>query len=159
MERVDQIIRNELFQSNLALNCAAEADRRFCRHNIDHLLAVCRLAWIICLEEKRELPKELVYAAGLLHDIGKHRQYREGIPHEIASAEIAENILTDCEFTIEEREAILSAIRSHREEKVASQNTLNGILYRADKASRNCYACPAEADCNWKGEKKNFHVY
>ena len=33
-----------------------------------------------------------------------------------------------------------------------------GLLYRADKDSRPCFSCEAEADCNWKGSKKNLKI-
>ena len=35
---------------------------------------------------------------------------------------------------------------------------LAGILYRADKNSRNCFACKAEHECNWSREKKNTRI-
>lgn len=158
MDRIDRILQHDLFLKNLNANNTAEADRRFCRHNIVHFLDVARIGMIINLEEGMELPKDLVYAAALLHDIGKHRQYEAGIPHEKASAEIAPNILGDCEFTEEEMRIIVEAILSHRDAAVASEKNLKGALYRADKASRACFACEAEKDCNWKDGKKNLCI-
>ena len=113
---------------------------------------------IINLEEKLEIPRELIYGAALLHDIGKHRQYEEGIPHEQASAEIAPEILRDCSFDEKETGVIVDAIAQHRNSAVFSEKNLRGVLYRADKASRPCFACKAEADCNWKGNKKNLKI-
>ena len=40
-----------------------------------HLLDVARLAWIFNLEANQEISKERIYAAALLHDIGRHIQY------------------------------------------------------------------------------------
>ncbi len=40
--------------------------------------------------------KQDIFMLGLLHDIGRFRQYEEWIPHEQASAELAEQILKDC---------------------------------------------------------------
>ena len=37
---------------------------------------VARLMYIYALEEHLELPKELIYAAALLHDIGRAQQYQ-----------------------------------------------------------------------------------
>lgn len=50
---------------------------------------------------------------------------------------------------------ITEAIYSHRNPAVKEEKNLKGLLYRADKASRACFACGAEADCNWKGDRKN----
>ena len=35
---------------------------------------------------------------------------------------------------------------------------LRRVLYRADKASRTCFACPAEKACDWSAEKKNMEL-
>lgn len=73
----------------MAKLAALEKGRLFCSHQMDHLLAVARIAYIRNLERNLGLKKESIYAAALLHDIGKYAQYEEGIPHEIKSAEIA----------------------------------------------------------------------
>lgn len=158
MKRIDKILKHTLFLNYLKENDTAEAERRFCRHNMVHFLDVARIGWILNLEEQLGLDKEWVYAAALLHDIGKHRQYTVGTPHEVASAEIAPEILKDCGFDKEETDVIVEAILSHRNASVAQEANLKGILYRADKASRACFACAAEADCNWKDSKKNLEI-
>ena len=94
----------------------------------------------------------------LLHDMGKHIQYENGTPHEVASGEIAPKILKDCGFEDEETETIVDAILCHRDESVKEENNLRGILYRGDKASRACFACKAEGECNWKDGKKNLQI-
>ena len=91
MDRIDKILKHDLFIENLKKNQAAEADRRFCRHDMAHFLDVARIGTIINLEENLGISKEVIYGAALLHDIGKHRQYGEGIPHEQASAQISAN--------------------------------------------------------------------
>ncbi len=149
MERIDRILSHDLFLKHLHQNNTAEADRRFCRHNMVHFLDVARIGCIMNLEEKLGIDRELIYAAALLHDLGRHVQYEIGTPHEIASGEIAPDILRECEFDEKETEVILSAIQSHRNVDIAENQDLNGILYRADKASRVCFACEAENDCNW----------
>lgn len=158
MERIDRILNHDLFLYHLSMNNAAEADRRFCRHGMAHFLDVARIAMIINLEEDLHISKDLIYGAALLHDIGKHRQYKTGKPHEIAGAEIAPVILEECDFTKEETEQIVNAIASHRDSNVKDKRNLSGILYRADKASRACFCCEASADCNWKGDKKNLRI-
>lgn len=157
-DRINKILKHERFCENLGKNMAAEADRRFCRHDMAHFLDVARIGMIIDLEENLGISEELIYAAALLHDIGKHRQYGEGIPHEQASAGIAPEILKDCGFTEKETDAILDAILAHRDSAVRWEQNLRGVLYRADKASRPCFACEAERDCDWKEDKKNRSI-
>lgn len=155
MERIDKILKQDLFLKYLQLNEEAELDRIFCHHDMVHFLDVARIAWILNLEEGLGIDKEMIYAAALLHDIGRHVQYADGTPHEKASALLASEILKDCGFNDTETGVIISAIETHRSSEVAGEATLNGILYRADKASRPCFACKAEKECNWKGDKKN----
>lgn len=158
MDRIDKILNHDLFIENMRKNEAAEVDRHFCRHDIVHLLDVARIGEIINLEEQLEVPKEWIYGAALLHDIGRHEQYGKGTPHELASAEIAPDILCDCGFDKKETDVILTAIRRHRDKTAAEERNLTGILYRADKASRACFYCKAEAECDWKKEKKNLRI-
>ena len=91
MERVNRIWRHRTYQECLEKIRAHEETREFCRHTPEHFLDVARLTYILALEEGIQAGlKELIYAAGLLHDIGRHLQYEKGIPHQTASAEIAE---------------------------------------------------------------------
>lgn len=158
MDRVNRILNHTLFIEHLRANEQAEKDRVFCKHDMVHFLDVARIGMILNLEEKINLPKDMIYGAALLHDMGKHLQYEKGIPHEVASARIAPDILRDCGFDEGEVHGIVDAIRTHRQPEIADQKNLNGLLYRADKASRACFACRVEADCNWKGEKKNLKI-
>ena len=156
MKRVNQILDHPLFRKGLEENFICEEEREFCRHNIEHFLDVARLAYIFSLERKYDLEKDVIYAAALLHDIGRWQQYRRGIPHEMASAKMAEEILDDIGFSKSEKEMIIHAISEHR----SSGNTeqLSAVIYDADKISRNCFGCKAEKECNWNDEKKNLHI-
>lgn len=156
MERIDMIFRHPEYQSSLKKLKEEEKERIFCRHNMQHFLDVARIAYIFNLERGYGLSKEMIYAAALLHDIGKWQQYRKGTPHEIASAEIAELILMESGFVREEREEILHAIRMHR--KGEGEDALSIVIYDADKKSRSCYACEAHKECNWSKEKKNRRI-
>ena len=159
MDRIDNILRHHLFLKHLGENNAAEADRRFCRHNMEHFLDVARIGWIMVLEEGLAVSKELLYAAALLHDIGRFRQYEEKIPHEVAGVELASRILCDCAFTQDEQREILDAISGHRSKTENTRSLLGKVLYRADKASRPCFSCGAIGDCNWDDEKKNLRIH
>ena len=155
MDRINRILNHDLYRTYLERNEQAEADRRFCRHNIGHLLDVARIGMLYNLEENYGLPKEIVYGTALLHDIGRFRQYEDGTPHELAGAELAPQILKDCGYTDLETTVMIEAIRNHRNASVADERNLNGLLYRADKASRGCYACSVIEECNWSNRKKN----
>lgn len=156
MERVNQICRHPLWRESMEQIRELEQDRIFCRHDTAHCLDVARLAYIENLENHLGLERERIYAAALLHDIGRHLQYLEDMPHEQGSAALAETILADCGFSPEEREEILSAILRHRRPETKLQDDLAGLLYRADKASRLCLFCGAAEGCNWSPEKKNL---
>lgn len=158
MDRIDKILRHDLFIECLARNRAAEAERCFCRHDMTHFLDVARIGMILDLKEHQGIGEEIIYAAGLLHDIGKHMQYGRGIPHEQASAELAPVILRDCGFDEEEEAVIVKAILAHRDSASADVRGLTGILYRADKASRACFSCAVEGECNWESDKKNYTI-
>ncbi|MCM1568710.1 MAG: HD domain-containing protein [Roseburia sp.] len=158
MERIDKILKHDLFLECVDKNYKAEADRPFCRHDMGHFLDVARIGCMINQEEQLGLEKEWIYAAALLHDIGRHIQYEDGTPHELASVRIAPKILEDCGFDKKETSDILSAIASHRDKSAAAERNLTGVLYRADKASRPCFACEARKACNWKEDKKNLHI-
>lgn len=155
MHRVNRIIRHPLWKGAVRQIEKAETDRIFCGHDLDHFLHVARMAYIENLERNLKLSKELIYAAALLHDIGRGLQYEQGIPHDEASCALAEGILIDCGFCERERAAVVDAISAHRDGDTAERDDLAGVLYRADKVSRPCFFCKAEEQCNWNEEKKN----
>jgi len=159
MKRVDQILKHPLFMKYIEKTDAHEADRIFCKHNMEHFLAVARIAEILNLKKKLKIKKEYVYAAALLHDVGRYKQYEDGIPHDRASAALASGILMDCGFDDKETAMIVDAIGSHRDSEVQDEQNLRGILYRADKLSRSCFACPVEKKCDRKAEKKNLQIH
>ena len=159
MKRVDAILRHPLFEEKLRLLDELEAERAFCHHDLTHLLDVARLMWIDALEQGLALDRDVVYAAALLHDLGRAEQMQHGIPHEQASAALAERILPDAGFTAEETAAVVAAIRCHRGSAPAdARNAPGEILYRADKACRLCWRCDARGACNWPEERKNAGI-
>ena len=157
-DRINEILHHKQFLSYLKENERAEENRIFCKHQIEHFLDVARIAYIKLLEEGEPNKKEIVYGMALLHDIGKHRQYFYGIPHEVASAELSEEILVDCGYEEEEREQIKTAILNHRTKPTKQSDVLSRILYEADKQSRNCFFCKAQKECHWSEEKKNKRI-
>lgn len=157
MKRVQAVWEHPLYQQNLKDLTRLEADRVFCRHTPEHFLDVARLAYIFALERKLNCSRELIYCTALLHDIGRAEQYTNGIPHDEAGVSIAGQILSDLNFTEEEKSQILNAIGEHRS---SNENLpiLSQIIYEADKKSRNCFLCSAEKECYWAPEKKNMTI-
>ena len=119
-----------------------------------------------------KVARDVVYAAALLHDIGRADEYETGEPHDIAGPRIAAEILgtveQDKRFSSGECEQILAAIAHHRTsagcacvasaEGVSGAGALADALRYADKAARACYACPARGLCNWPDGKKNLTI-
>lgn len=177
MNRINKIIKHTLYLEFIDKIKTYEKDRIFCKHDPAHFIDVCRLAEIDWLkyrlgesvkytetancenEPKRVvINKEMLYACGLLHDIGRWQEYESSIRHEIASAQLAPEILTDCGFDEYEIEEIVLAIRNHRNKEISDELSLSGFLYRADKKSRPCYLCEAEGKCDWSLSKKNLEI-
>ena len=155
MENINIILNNKEYKQALEKLSEYEKNREFCNHTIEHFIDVSRIAYIMVLEEKLNVSKEVIYAIGLLHDIGRVRQYEEGIHHDIASVEMSKEILKETSFTDEEINIILNGIANHRKE---SDNKVEEIIYKADKLSRQCFNCKAEKECYWSSEKKNFKI-
>ena len=155
MENVNIILNNKKYKQALKKIEEYEKDREFCNHTIEHFMDVSRIAYIMILEENLNVSKEIVYAIGLLHDIGRVKQYEEGIHHDIASVEMSREILKETSFTEQEINIILNGIANHRKE---SDNKLEEIIYKADKLSRQCFNCKSEQECYWSNEKKNFKI-
>lgn len=157
MNRVNQILSHPLYRQALEKTELLEKDREFCRHNMTHFLDVARIAYIHCLEQGMDVKKDVVYGAALLHDIGRYQQYEAGIPHETASARLAQEILPQCSYSEEEQRQIQEAVLGHRRKDKKQQESLGlgGLLYQADKQSRNCFVCSAREACNWPKDKMN----
>lgn len=155
MEKINKIFNNIIYKQYLKRLEEYEEKREFCKHNLEHFLDMSRIAYIMVLEENLQYSKEVIYAIGLLHDIGRVEQYEKGIEHHIASFNIAKEILQDIDFKDEEKKIILEAIINHRK---FENNDLNAIIYKSDKLSRACYKCKAVNKCNWSLEKRNLEI-
>lgn len=155
MEKVNQIYNNEKYRKLLKELEEIEKDREFCKHDLEHFLNFSRIAYIKVLEAKIDISKEIIYAIGLLHDIGRVVQYKEGIEHHKASVEISNEILKDTTYTEEEKKLICNLIGSHRNLK---EDKLQELIYVSDKLSRECYRCDAIRECYWEEEKKNMAI-
>lgn len=168
MKRVNEIYNHPIFQEKFCALQEAEKDRLFCKHTLEHFIDVARLMYLLALEQELVVSKEVIYALALMHDIGRIDQSEKGIPHEQAGADLCDVILPDCGFTKAETETIKAAILQHRnrnqnqnqDKNAASdeKNPYQKLLYRADKKSRNCFACKMQKECNWDVEKMNLKI-
>lgn len=163
MPRVDAVWENALYQREYRRLEELESDRVFCRHGLRHLLDCARIMWVLNLERGLGLDREVVYATALLHDIGKARQYETGEPHDVMGERTAREILqalpAEYAFSSEEIDTICTAILGHRRLREEPES-LERLLYQADKASRACFACPPDvrAACSWSDAKKNLGI-
>ena len=158
-----------------------EADRIYCRHAFSHSLDVCRIAWILFLEErilsedevkKAQLPaengsgtasaewlawKERIYLTGLLHDVGRVAQYQTGEHHGEAGRKVSERLLDEIGCPESWRDEILFVVALHfgRDGERMWQGSLGDYICRADHLSRNCFLCEASDTCKWLEEEKN----
>lgn len=162
MDRIKQILCHPRFIAYMNKNADMELDRIFCKHNLEHVLEVARIAAAFIKEESltpalRETynEEELLYAAALLHDIGRHIQYETGEKHGPVSARLAPEILCDCGYLEAEIDIIADAIFSHSDKSLVDEKSLRGILAKADLYSRNCGECKVRDLCNWSEEEKN----
>lgn len=155
MEKFNSILHDQEYLKYLNRNILNEKTRIFCNHGLEHFLDVARIAYIINLEENLGYSKEIIYVTSLLHDIGRFLQYEENISHEISSWNLSEKLLNKYNFTFEEIELIKEGIIGHRQK---TSKSFAQLIYKADKLSRLCLTCPAEKQCNWDFEKKNFNI-
>jgi putative nucleotidyltransferase with HDIG domain len=158
MERVNRILKHPEFLPRVRDIEELERARIFCGHGMDHLMAVARLAYIENLEMGYGISRETIYAAALLHDLGRKEEYLTGVDHHRAGLALAKRMLCETGFSGEESDEILEAIAHHGNSAMKQETGLKGLLYRADKKSRRCWDCPAVTECDWEPEKRNNNL-
>lgn len=168
MKRVEALLANPDFMAYVTKNAEKEATRRFCRHDFQHMVDVARIAYILMLENgdidkftiindlKRRTAKELIYAAALLHDIGRWKEYETGEDHAGLSADMAVDILVETGFSQIESSLITAAIFEHRR-WTDDMSFLGQYLFKADKFSRLCSRCEAAGECYKLSEMATAH--
>lgn len=168
--RIRAIFNHPRYLEYISRNQDREQNRIFCRHDFEHGFEVARVAYIMVLErpgehpDKRsdkhpdgaQIPKDVVYATGLLHDIARWLQYDTGADHASAGAELAVELLAEAGYTPEETALITAAIREHRQKNQAA-SLLGKILYLADKTVRPCRHCQVRESCNKLEEMGIIH--
>lgn len=157
MDRVHAIMADERYIKRMEEIKKAEQSRKYCCHGYDHLLSVARIAYILSLEENLGFKKDVIYGMALLHDIARFSEYEKSLNHRKAGPILARPILTDAGYTEEEVNDMCEAIELHGTFPDKTR-TLAGVLYRADKLSRNCFDCAVTDTCNWPEERKNMNI-
>lgn len=148
MQRFYKILADLRFREYMSRIGKHEAQRKFCRHDEQHLLDTARLAWILALEERLNFLREIVYTAAFLHDIGRWCEYEEsGKDHALAGAALARPLLREAGFGEAEIKAIAAAIAEHRLLPQKCATPLGRILAAADDLSRPCFACAVSGEC------------
>ncbi len=158
MKKIDDLLNNSKFKQHMDTFNSAETGRRFCLHDLGHLLDVARICHIINLEEGLDYNKEVIYAMALLHDIGRNSTYEKEMSHHEAGVLLAGEILNEIGFCEDEIGLICDAIRKHKDASHMHKDSLSYILYKADKLSRNCFDCKVYDECYWKEEIKNKSI-
>jgi len=149
LPRINDLLDRPEFQQYLDKTADLEKERAYCRHDFEHVLGVARISYAYLLEQgENSLSKEVVYAAALLHDIGRWVEYQTGEDHAQASARLAEPVLRSCNFADGEIEVILQAIREHRGHQVEALSLLGRALALADDWARDCRNCRVREACH-----------
>ncbi|MCL5058005.1 MAG: HD domain-containing protein [Actinobacteria bacterium] len=157
--RIGVVRKDPFYLDCLSLNGERERDRLFCRHDYRHMVLVSQISCKVIKQTgglnilvKTEglsgirSALEVVYAAGLLHDMGRWRQYDTGEDHALAGSVMAGSVLERAGFSKREAGVITRAIREHRK-ALPGQSYLGRVLCLADDLSRPCGSCGARLDC------------
>lgn len=156
MQRIQPILQHPVYRDALRQIEQLEQNRKYCKHGLPHLLDVARIAALIAVDRGAMYPRDVIYAAALLHDLGRCKQYTTGELHAQAGVRIAQQILQETDFTEREQEEILQAVGKHQCDN--STEGLAHIIFEADHISRMCFACPAADSCYWAEERRNRTV-
>jgi len=148
MARVNQLLEHEDYIRYIDKIDKLERERLFCKHGYEHGLNVARIAYAYMLEQGEAiLLKEAVYAAALLHDIGRWVEYETGEDHAEVSARLALPLLETSGFTPVTVQMILTGIREHRKHCEDHLSLLGEALALADDWARDCRRCSAQGQC------------
>ena len=157
LEIANKLLQNKRYSMLCRQLEELEKNRIFCGHNMEHFISVARIAVMLCAEKNIEADKDVIYSAALLHDIGRAEEYISGVPHDIAGAGIASEILEEIGCPEDKKAEIVKLILSHRSSD-SEKSPLEAVFYTADKKSRLCFCCKAQDKCNWSEDKRNNEI-
>ncbi|WP_054695075.1 HD domain-containing protein [Syntrophomonas palmitatica] len=158
MKRIDLLINDTMYKDYIQRNMDEEINA-YCQHDFRHHLDVARITYILVLENNdlnyfikesglsgKLAAKEVIYAAGLLHDIGKWKEFQTGTDHASYGSRLAREVLPRALFNEQEIEIICQGIFEHRNISM-DMSFLGERLHRADNLSHLCLECPAQNVC------------
>lgn len=159
MKRVELLVNDSLYKDYMQRNCEEQIEPRYCQHDFRHHLDVARITYILVLEHNdlnyfikdaglagKLAAKEVIYAAGLTHDLGKWNEYQTGIDHASYGSKLVRDLLPRAYFSANEVDIISRAIYEHRNIS-RDMSFLGERLHRADNLSRVCVECDASNQC------------
>lgn len=166
MKRVDLLLKDAHYNDYISSNTDGESGLKYCRHGLQHHIDVARIAYILVLEHNdlnyfvqqnglssKLAGKEIIYAAGLLHDIAKWKEILEGVDHATYGARLARDLLPRALFSPNEVDIICKAIFEHRNIST-NMSFLGERIHRADNLSRVCNQCEEGDNCPKRGIKE-----
>jgi putative nucleotidyltransferase with HDIG domain len=160
LPRVNKLITDPVYQNYLQKIAEAEKERLYCKHGLDHGLAVARIAYAYLLEQGGTgSAKEVIYAAALLHDIGRWAEYTSGEDHARAGAALARPLLEKYGFDPREIRMIAQAIAEHSTHGAENLSVLGRALALADDWARDCLQCKVKDSCHKFTEQMNQIEY
>ena len=62
MERFQKIVWHEKYKETYERLQQLEIDRKFCGHDIEHFLSVARISYLMILEKRLPVSKDIIYA-------------------------------------------------------------------------------------------------
>lgn len=162
MKRIELLLKDPLYLEYMNFNTQEEEGAKFCKHDFQHHLDVARIAYILVLENNdlnyfikenqlsgKLAAKEIIYAAGLLHDIGKWKEYQEGLDHASFGSRLAREILPNVSFSAQETGIISRAIYEHRNIS-KDMSFLGERVHRADNLSRMSNLSLLCSECSYR---------
>ena len=158
MERLHKLLYMQQYKQAQRMLEIYEENREYCKHGKDHCRDVARIAYMISLEEKLDIEKEIIYATAFLHDMGRIYEYQNVCSHESGSIIMAMNWLPECGFSKAEIREIVEAIKAHGKKGRIGDSSLGKVIQRADKLSRDCFCCQARSSCKWPKEMMNMQI-
>ncbi|MDD6193938.1 MAG: HD domain-containing protein [Lachnospiraceae bacterium] len=166
-EQIDRLLQHPIYRARLECLQELEQDRIYCGHNLEHFMAVGRIAEQVAAANRLLLSKEVIWGAALLHDMGRVEQYQQGISHEKASEAFAREILFSLNWEASDIDVVCEAVSSHghrqcaqdRWERMSELVSLTEVISFADQFSRKCYQCTVADTCKWTEEEKIKRVY
>jgi len=142
--RVSSILINIDFRKLNSKIIKNEMDRKFCKHDVTHAYEVFSMAQKLNIRNNLGFDKDVVFAAAMLHDIGRAEEAKN---HAIASSKLAVPILEKAGYDSFEIKQIIKAIKHHSKKLEKNSDPLADLLFEADKKSRDCESCKAKSKC------------